>query len=52
MLLIEYVPEIMTMKMLESVSRSFLAQMDVPIQVWHMVEIMRRDFSEQHQMQV
>ena len=25
--------------------------MDIPIQVWHMVEVMRRDFSEHHMMQ-
>ena len=26
--------------------------MDIPIQVWHMVEVMRRDFNEHHMMQV
>ena len=26
--------------------------MDIPIQVWHTVEVMRRDFNEQHMMQV
>ena len=26
--------------------------MDIPVQVWHMVEVMRRDFNEQHMMQV
>ena len=26
--------------------------MDVPIQVWHMVEVMRRDFNEHHMTQV
>ena len=30
----------------------FLARMDIPIQVWHMVEVMRRDFSEHHITQV
>ena len=36
---------------IESVSGILLAQMDVPIRVWHIVEIMRRDFSEHHHMQ-
>ena len=31
---------------------AFLAQMDVPIQVWHIIEIMRRDFSEHRQIHV
>ena len=31
------------------VSGVFLAQMDIPIQVWHMVDVMRGDFNE-HQM--
>ena len=30
----------------------FLARMDIPNQVWHMVEVMRRDFSEHHITQV
>ena len=30
----------------------FLARMDIPIEVWHKVEVMRRDFNEQHMMQV
>ena len=41
----------LTIKVLESVSGFFLVQLDVPIQVWHMIEIMRRDFSERHRMQ-
>ena len=36
----------------ETVSGVFLALMDIPIQVWHMVEVMRRDFNEHHMMQV
>ena len=38
--------------MRETVSGVFLARMDIPIQVWHMVEVMRRDFNEHHMMQV
>ena len=41
----------MTIKVRDSVSGIFLAQMDVPIQVWHMIEIMRNNFNEQHMYQ-
>ena len=37
---------------LETVSAVFLAQMNIPIQVWHMVEVMQRDFNEHHMTQV
>ena len=30
----------------------FLARMDIPIQVWHMVAVMRREFNEHHMTQV
>ena len=36
----------------ETVSAVFLAQMNIPIQVWHMVEVMQRDFNEHHMTQV
>ena len=36
----------------ETVCGVFPARLDIPIQVWHMVEVMRRDFSEQHTKQV
>ena len=38
--------------MRETVSGAFLARMDIAIQVWHMVEVMRRDFNEHHMTQV
>ena len=38
--------------MRETFSGLFLAGMDIPIQVWHKVEVMRRDFNEHHMMQV
>ena len=38
--------------MRETVCGVFLAQLDIPIQVWHMVEVMRRDFNEHHMTQV
>ena len=41
-----------TIKVLESSFGIILAQTDVPTQVWHMIEIMRSDFCEHHQMQV
>ena len=34
--------------MLDSVSGIFLAQTEAPIQVWLMMKIMRRNFSENH----
>ena len=36
----------------ETVSEVFLAQMHDRIQVWHMVEMMRRGFNEHHMTQV
>ena len=36
----------------ETVCGVFLALLNIPIQVWHMVKVMRRDFSEQHITQV
>ena len=32
----------------ETVSGEFLTRMDIPIQIWHMVEVMRLDFNEHH----
>ena len=49
---VEFSPDLVKVQVRETVSRVFLARMDIPIQVWHMVEVMRRDFSEHHMMQV
>ena len=49
---VEFSPDLVQFQVRETVSGVFLAQMDIPIQVWHMVEVMRRDFSEHHMMQV
>ena len=38
--------------MRETVSGVFLAQMEIAIQVWHMVEVMQSDFNELHIKQV
>ena len=42
----------MTIKVLELVSGIFLAKMNIRFQVWHMTEIVMRDFREHRQMQV
>ena len=49
---VEFSPDLVQLQVRETVSGVFLAQMDIPIQVWHMVEVMRRDFNEHHMMQV
>ena len=46
---VEFSPDLVQIQMRETVSEAFLARMDIPIQVWHLVEMMRRDFNE-HQM--
>ena len=48
----EFLPDIVRIQVRETVSGVFLARMGIPIQVWHMVEVMRKDFNEQHMMQV
>ena len=49
---VEFWPDLVLYQVRETVSGVFLARMDIPIQVWHMVEVMRRDFIEHHVMQV
>ena len=49
---VEFSPDIVQIQVRETVSGVFLARMDIPIQNWHMVEVMRRDFNEHHMMQV
>ena len=49
---VEFSPDLVQIQVRETVSGVFLAQMNIPIQVWHMVEVMRRDFSDHHMMQV
>ena len=49
---VEFLPDLVQIQVQEKVSGVFLARMDIPIQVWHMVEVMRRDFNEHHMMQV
>ena len=49
---VEFSPDLVQIQVRETVSRVLLARMDIPIQVWHVLEVMRRDFSEHHMMQV
>ena len=49
---VDFSPDLVQVQVRETVSGVFLARTDIPIQVWHMVEVMRRDFIDQHQMQV
>ena len=49
---VEFSPDLVQIQVRETVSGVFLARMDIPIQVWHMVEVMRWDFNEHHMMQV
>ena len=49
---VEFSPELVQIQVRETSSGVFLTRMDMPIQVWHMVEVMRSDFNEHHMMQV
>ena len=49
---VEFSPDLVQIQVRETVSGVFLARMDIPIQVWHMVELMRRDFNEHHMTKV
>ena len=48
----EFPSDLLQIQVRETVSGVFLARMDIPIQVWHMVEVIRRDFNEHHMRQV
>ena len=43
-----FLPDLVQIQLRETVSGVFLTRMDIPIQVWHMVELMQRDFNEHH----
>ena len=49
---VEFSVDLVQIQVRETVCGVFLARMDIPIQVWHMVEVMRRDFNEHHITQV
>ena len=48
----EFSADLVQIQVRETVCGVFLARMDIPIEVWHMVEMMRRDFNEHHITQV
>ena len=49
---VEFSADLVQIQVQETVCGVFLARMDIPIQVWHMMEVMRRDFNEHHITQV
>ena len=49
---VEFSADLVQIQVRETVCGVFLARKDIPIQVWHMVEVMRRDFNEHHITQV
>ena len=49
---VEFSPDLAQIQVRETVSGVFLARMDIPIQVWHIVEVMRKDFNEHHMIHV
>ena len=49
---VEFSPDIVQMQVRKTSSGIFQAQMDIPIQVWYVVEVLRRDFNDHHMMQV
>ena len=49
---VEFSADLVQIQVRETVCGGFLARMDIPIQVWHMVEVMCRDFKEHHITQV
>ena len=49
---VEFLPDIVQIKVRETVSGIFLARMDIPIQVLPIVEAMRRVFIEHHMRQL
>ena len=45
---VEFSPDLVQIQVRETISEVFLARMEIPIQVWHMVEVIRRNFNEHH----
>ena len=45
---VEFLLDLVQIQVRETVSGVFVAQMDISIQVWHMVEVMPSDFDEHH----
>ena len=49
---VEISADLVQIQVRETACGVFLARMDIPIQVWHMVEVMRNDFNQHHLTQV
>ena len=49
---LEFSADLVQIQVRKTVCGVFRARIDIPIQVWHMVEVMRRDFNEHHITQV
>ena len=49
---VEFSPDLVQTQVRETVSGVFLARMDIPTHVWHMVEVMRKEFNEHELMHV
>ena len=49
---VKFLRDLVQIQERETVSAVFLARMNIPIQVWHVVEVMQRDFNEHHMTQV
>ena len=49
---VEFLADLVQFQVRETVSGVFLARVEVLIQVWHMLEVMRRVFNEHHMTQV
>ena len=49
---VEFSAYLVEIQVRETVFRVFLARMDIPTQVWHMVEVMLMNFNENHITQV
>ena len=49
---VEFSPDLVQIQVRETVSGVFLTRMDIPIQICHIVEVMRMDFNEQHVTQI
>ena len=49
---VDFSPDLVQFRVRETTCDVFLARRDIPIQVSHMVEVMRKDFSDHHSTQV
>ena len=45
---VDFSPDLVQIQVRETVFGVFLAGKIIPIQLWHIVDVMRRDFNEHH----